>query len=68
MSCEPVEVWSLVFLAAKPDAMCVCDVSFYTDRPGAARFVIVPQNFGFKQEFVVPKDAVEREEREMGTS
>lgn len=48
MSCEPVEVWSLVFLAAKPNAMRVCDVSFYTDRPGAATFVIVPQNFGIQ--------------------
>lgn len=48
MSCEPVEVWSLMFLAAKPNAMRVCDVSFYTDRPGAATFVIVPQNFGIQ--------------------
>lgn len=44
---SPVEVWSLVFLAAKPNAMCVC-VSFYTDRPGAASFLTVPQNFGIQ--------------------
>lgn len=55
-----MELWSLMFLAAKPNAMCVCDVSFYTEtgleQPDSW---LHHKTLVFKQEFVVHKDAVE---------
>lgn len=55
-----MELWPLVFLAAKPNAVRVC-VTFASTLTGLEQpdFWLCHKTLGFKQEFVVHKDSVE---------